>query len=61
MRSQLVSNDSEFESKIGYSRTVADGDFVSVSGTTRYDYTAVTITESVTEQVDKCLKILNRF
>ena len=56
MSRQLISSGSEFESKIGYSRAVVDGDFVFVSGTTGYDYTTMTISESVTEQLDQCLK-----
>jgi len=56
MSRQLISNGSEFESKIGYSRAVVDGGFVFVSGTTGYDYTTMTISESVTEQAEQCLK-----
>jgi len=56
MSRQLISNGSEFESKIGYSRAVVDGGFVFVSGTTGYDYTTMTISESLTEQAEQCLK-----
>ena len=56
MSRQLISSGSEFESKIGYSRAVAERDFVFVSGTTGYDYTTMTISENVTEQADQCLK-----
>jgi enamine deaminase RidA (YjgF/YER057c/UK114 family) len=56
MSRQLICSGSEFESKIGYSRAVVDGDFVFVSGTTGYDYTTMTISENVTEQADQCLK-----
>ena len=56
MNRQLISSGSEFESKIGYSRAVVDGDFVFVPGTTGYDYTTMTISENVTEQADECLK-----
>ena len=38
MNRKLISSGSEFESKIGYSRAVVDGDYVFVSGTTGYDY-----------------------
>ena len=34
MNRQHVSSGSEFESKIGYSRAVVDGEYVFVSGTT---------------------------
>ena len=56
MSRQLISSGSEFESKIDYSRAVVDGDFVFVAGTIGYDYTTMTISESVTEQLDQCLK-----
>ena len=56
MSRQLISNGSEFETKIGYSRAVVDDNFVFVSGTTGYDYTTMTISESVIEQADQCLK-----
>ena len=56
MSRQLISSGSEFESKIGYSRAVVDGDVVFLSGTTGYDYTTMTISESVIEQADQCLK-----
>ena len=56
MSRQLISSGSEFESKIGYSRAVVDGGFVFVSGTTGYDYTTMTISESLTEQAEQCLK-----
>ena len=56
MTRKLISSGSEFESKIGYSRAVVDGDFVFVSGTTGYDYATMTISESVIEQTEQCLK-----
>ena len=56
MSRKLISSGSEFESKIGYSRAVVDGGFVFVSGTTGYDYETMTISQSVVEQADQCLK-----
>ncbi|GJM12870.1 MAG: hypothetical protein DHS20C12_12730 [Pseudohongiella sp.] len=56
MSRKLISSGSEFESKIGYSRAVVEGDFVFVSGTTGYDYGTMTISESVSEQADQCLQ-----
>ena len=53
MSRQLISSGSEFESKIGYWRAVVDDNFVFVSGTTGYDYTTMTISESAIEQVPK--------
>jgi enamine deaminase RidA (YjgF/YER057c/UK114 family) len=45
-----ISSGSPFESKIGYSRAVVDGDMIYVSGTTGYDYTAMTMPEDAAEQ-----------
>jgi len=56
MSRQLIPSGSEFESKIGYSRAVVEGDFVFVSGTTGHDYTTMTISGNVIEQADQCLK-----
>lgn len=56
MTRKLISSGSDFESKIGYSRAVVDGDFVFVSGTTGYNYETMTISESVIEQADQCFK-----
>jgi enamine deaminase RidA (YjgF/YER057c/UK114 family) len=35
---------------------VVDGDWVFVSGTTGFDYRSMTISESVTEQAEQCLR-----
>ena len=56
MARQLISSGSTFEAQIGYSRAVVDGDWVFVSGTTGFDYSKMTIAESVTEQTEQCLK-----
>lgn len=53
MRKRLSSG-SEFESLIGYSRAVVDGDYVFVSGTTGFDYQAMTISNDVVEQAEQC-------
>ena len=54
MSRKLISSNSEFESKYGYSRAVLDGNFVFVSGTTGYNYQNMTISDSVVEQADQC-------
>ena len=51
-----VSSGSEFETKIGYSRAVIDGDYVFVSGTTGYDYQTMTISDDVVIQAEQCFK-----
>lgn len=46
---------STFEEQIGYARAVVDGDWVFVSGTTGFDYAAMTISDDVVEQAEQCL------
>ena len=53
---RLISSGSTFEAQIGYSRAVVAGDFVFVSGTTGFDYAAMTISDSLVEQTEQCLK-----
>jgi enamine deaminase RidA (YjgF/YER057c/UK114 family) len=56
MARQMISSGSTFEAEIGYSRAVVDGDWIFVSGTTGFDYKAMTIADGVTEQTEQCLK-----
>lgn len=56
MSRKLISSGSSFERDIGYSRAVADGDWVFVSGTTGFDYATMTIAEDVAVQAEQCLK-----
>lgn len=56
MRRKLISSDSEFEAKIGYSRAVVDDDYVFVSGTTGYNYQEMSISENVIEQAEQCFR-----
>jgi enamine deaminase RidA (YjgF/YER057c/UK114 family) len=53
---RLISSGSRFEEEIGYSRAVVDGDHVWVSGTTGYDYAAMTIAVGVVEQAEQCFR-----
>ncbi len=53
---QLISSGSSFEAQIGYSRAVIAGDWVFVSGTTGFDYASMTISDSLLEQTEQCLK-----
>jgi len=53
---RLISSGSSFEKEIGFSRAVVDGDWVFVSGTTGFDYGSMTISESVTDQAEQCLR-----
>lgn len=56
MPRQLISSGSRFETEIGYSRAVVDGDFVFVSGTTGFDYQKMTIADDVAAQCEQTLK-----
>jgi len=50
---RLISSGSEFETQIGYSRAVVDGDWVFVSGTTGFDYATMQISDDVATQADQ--------
>ncbi|HBX80164.1 MAG: RidA family protein [Propionibacteriaceae bacterium] len=52
---QLISQGSSFEAAIGYSRAVAEGPWVWVSGTTGYDYATMTISSDVALQAAQAL------
>jgi enamine deaminase RidA (YjgF/YER057c/UK114 family) len=51
-----ISSGSEFEEKIGYSRAVAMGNMVYMSGTTGYNYENMTISDEVTEQTKQAIE-----
>ena len=53
---RLISSGSAFEAGIGYSRAVVDGEWVFVSGTTGFDYGAMTISPDVREQAEQALR-----
>jgi len=52
---RAISSGSTFEARIGYARAVVDGDWVFVSGTTGFDYAAMTISDDVVAQAEQCL------
>lgn len=56
MTRRLISSGSTFEQDIGYSRAVIAGDWIFVSGTTGFDYATMTISDSLPEQTEQCLK-----
>ena len=56
MARQLISSGSKFEAEMGYSRAVADGDWIFVSGTTGFDYAAMTISDDVAAQAEQTFK-----
>jgi enamine deaminase RidA (YjgF/YER057c/UK114 family) len=55
MERRLISSGSTFEREIGYSRAVVCGPWIFVSGTTGFDYSTMTIRESLEEQTEQCL------
>jgi len=55
-----ISSGSDFETKIGYSRAVVDGDYVFVSGTTGYNYDTMSISSDPVEQADQCFKNIEK-
>lgn len=55
-----ISSGSPFEALIGYSRAVVDGDMVYVSGTTGYDYSAMTMPEDAGEQAANALRTIGK-
>lgn len=56
MTRRLISSGSTFEKLVGYSRAVVDGDFVFVSGTTGFDYQAMTVSDDVLEQTHQTFR-----
>jgi enamine deaminase RidA (YjgF/YER057c/UK114 family) len=56
MARRLISSGSQFERDIGYSRVVVDGEWAFVSGTTGFDYAAMTISDDVADQARKALE-----
>ena len=55
---RLVSTGSPFERRAGYSRAVVSGEWCFVSGTTGYDYAAMTMPPDVTEQTRNALRTI---
>lgn len=58
MSRRLISTGSPFEKVAGYSRAVVDGDWCWVSGTTGYDYAAMTMPETVDAQAANALETI---
>lgn len=58
MGRRLISTGSPFERAYGYSRAVVAEPFVFVSGTTGYDYAAMTLPESAADQARACWRTI---
>ena len=56
MERRLIGSGSTFEAQIGYSRAVAVGPWVFVSGTTGFDYATMSIADDVLAQAEQCLQ-----
>jgi enamine deaminase RidA (YjgF/YER057c/UK114 family) len=52
----LINQGSAFEDEMGYSRAVRIGPWVLVSGTTGFDYGAMTIADGVTQQAEQAIR-----
>lgn len=59
MTRKRVSTGSPFEEKIGYARAVATDGWVFVAGTTGYDYTSMTMPDSVVDQCRNALQTID--
>ncbi len=60
MNRKLISGGSSFESQIGYSRAVVDGNTVFVSGTTGYDYPSMSISDDPVKQAQQCFENIDK-
>jgi enamine deaminase RidA (YjgF/YER057c/UK114 family) len=60
MERQRISTGSAYEELVGYSRALAVGNWVFVSGTTGRDYETGEIPEDVVEQTRLCFKTIER-
>ncbi|MBN9237103.1 MULTISPECIES: RidA family protein [Phyllobacteriaceae] len=56
---RLISTGSPFEKTAGYSRAVVQGDWCFVAGTTGYDYTTMTMPDTVEAQARNCLETIS--
>ena len=57
---RYVSSGSPFEETAGYSRAVVQGDWCFVSGTTGFDYAAMTMPEDVESQTRNTLATIDK-
>ena len=58
MTRRLISTGSPFEARAGYSRAVVSGEWCFVSGTTGYDYVAMTMPDDVEGQTRHALRTI---
>jgi len=51
-----ISSGSPFEEQMAYSRALVDGEWIFVSGTTGFDYAAMTIADDIVAQTEQCFR-----
>src|SRR5262249_28590341 len=56
MARRLITSGSAFERTAGYSRAVVDGEWVFVAGTTGFDYTTMSISPNLAQQVHQAFQ-----
>jgi len=56
MARRLISSGSTFETEVGFSRAVVDGDWVFVSATSGFNYETMTISDNRADQAEQCLR-----
>jgi enamine deaminase RidA (YjgF/YER057c/UK114 family) len=56
MTRQRISSGSRFEQEIGYSRAIVQDGWVFVSGTTGYDYAAMSLPEGIEAQAEQAFR-----
>ena len=58
MTRRSISSDSPFETRVGYSRAVVDGDWCFVAGTTGYDPESRIMPDDAVDQARNALKVI---
>jgi len=56
MTRRLISSGSSFETEVGYSRAVVDGEWIFVAGTTGFNYATMSISPDVVEQTEQAFR-----
>jgi enamine deaminase RidA (YjgF/YER057c/UK114 family) len=54
-----ISTGSPFEATMGYSRAIVKGGWCFISGVTGYDYTTMTMPDSIADQAKNCFKTID--
>ena len=54
MSKRLISSGSPFEAEVGYSRAVVQGDWCFMAGVTGFDYSTMTLPDTIAAQARQC-------